>query len=63
MNETKPYSPTRSLIGETHEESHPESKTKHFLKEQYGEGKGVRKGTYLKGIPTEQGNMYVTEIR
>ena len=55
----------RALLVAAHEEADPDptSTTKRFLEEQYGDGKGVRKGTYIKGIPTSKGTMYVTEIR
>lgn len=54
---------SRAMAVEEHEESQPEMTTAQFLEEKYGDGKGVRKGTYLKGIPTSAGNMYVTELR
>lgn len=53
----------RSLSIETHEETNPETTTADFLGEKFGSGKGVRKGTHLKGIPTTHGPMYVSEIR
>lgn len=53
----------RAMAVEGHEESQPEMTTAEFLSEKYGDGKGVRKGTYLKGIATSSGNMYVTELR
>jgi hypothetical protein len=53
----------RSLEVQKHVNSVPKSTTKDFLLEKYGTGEGVRKGTYLKDIPTDKGSMYVTEIR
>lgn len=48
---------------ELHKEKAPTSTTKDFLEEKYGEGEGVRTGTYLENIPTAKGPMYVTELR
>jgi|GEM_PF-6834159 len=53
----------RALAVQTHTEKAPQSTTSEFLNERYGTGEGVRKGTYLKNIPTSAGSMYVTEIR
>lgn len=53
----------RVLALDHHTESPPTSKTSEFLEEKYGSGEGVRKGTYLPGIPTGKERMYVTEIR
>ncbi|MDM5179909.1 DUF4157 domain-containing protein [Massilia sp. DJPM01] len=53
----------RALAVGTHELSIPTSTTKEFLSEVYGSGEGVRKGTYLGGIATKDGPMYVTETR
>ena len=46
-----------------HEEANPKLTTSEFLNETFGKGEGVRKGTYLKGIRTSKGPMYVTELR
>ncbi|HEU4555700.1 MAG TPA: hypothetical protein VFS25_22835 [Chitinophaga sp.] len=53
----------RALEVGTHVEKAPGSTTSEFLEERYGTGEGVRKGTYLKNVPTTAGAMYVTEIR
>ncbi len=53
----------RALRVNEHKEMDPTSTTEQFLQEQYGSGGGVRKGTYIKGVPTSGGKMYVTEIR
>jgi hypothetical protein len=53
----------RALEVGTHVEKAPGSTTSEFLEERYGTGEGVRKGTYLKNVPTSDGPMYVTEIR
>ncbi|WP_229423832.1 eCIS core domain-containing protein [Massilia frigida] len=53
----------RALDVENHELTIPTSTTKEFLSEKYGTGEGVRKGTYLGGIATKDGPMYVTETR
>ena len=53
----------RALLVKLHSEIDPTETTEEFLEEEYGSGKGVRKGTYLKGVPTSKGKMYVTEIR
>lgn len=53
----------RVLALDSHKESLPTSDTSEFLEEKYGSGEGVRKGTYLPGIPTGKESMYVTEIR
>lgn len=54
---------SRVLALNSHKESLPTSKTSEFLEEKYGSGEGVRKGTYLPGIPAGKESMYVTEIR
>lgn len=53
----------RAIRVAEHLEIAPTSTTEQFLQEEYGTGEGVRKGTYLKGIPTSKGSMYVTELR
>ncbi|WP_340067229.1 DUF4157 domain-containing protein [Ascidiimonas aurantiaca] len=53
----------RALHVNLHEEAHPKSTTSEFLDETFGTGEGVRKGTYLKGVKTSKGPMYVTELR
>jgi hypothetical protein len=53
----------RALQVDKHVEAHPKSTTSEFLSETFGTGEGVRKGTYIKGIPTSKGPMYVTELR
>lgn len=53
----------RALQVHTHKEAHPKSTTTEFLSETFGTGEGVRKGTFIKGVPTSKGPMYVTELR
>jgi hypothetical protein len=53
----------RALQVDKHVETHPKSTTSEFLSETFGTGEGVRKGTYIKGVPTAKGPMYVTELR
>lgn len=53
----------RVLNLDQHEEANPQSTTREFLEETFGTGEGVRKGTYIKGVKTAKGPMYVTELR
>jgi len=53
----------RALQIDKHVEAHPKSTTSEFLSETFGTGEGVRKGTYIKGVSTAKGPMYVTELR
>ena len=53
----------RALHVNLHKEALPKSTTSEFLNETFGTGEGVRKGTYLKGVKTSKGPMYVTELR
>lgn len=54
---------TRALNVDKHKETDPKMTTSEFLHETFGKGEGIRKGTYLKGVPTSKGPMYVTELR
>lgn len=54
---------TRALKVDEHQETNPTLTTSKFLEETFGTGEGVRKGTFIKGVPTSKGRMYVTELR